>query len=327
MVLSRALSRLRSGTRHWIYRRPPSAYSFMSTSTTQASKVPPATPRPSASLVIINSRNEVLFVHRNPEARSFGGVHVFPGGNLDPTQDSSLAITAIRETFEEAGILLASGPTPADTVLDAARHAVHAGKTSFQAFLTEHNLVPDVQALLPFTQWITPPFAPRRFQTQFFIAFLNSPSDFSSGAREDRIPKPDGGLEVIAARFIHPDAVLAEFSEGKITLMPPQFYVVHTLATILSGGATTADQRARVEELARGAFGKMVINPQRLPGPADEQGRTVLTYEGDHTRGGPEGRLHRATVLTGKGGITSEITLERNFDIFKEIDIVQSAKF
>ncbi|KAJ7685593.1 NUDIX hydrolase domain-like protein [Mycena polygramma] len=293
---------------------------FMSTSTSPASRVP-STPRPSASLVIINSRNEVLFVQRNPEARSFAGVHVFPGGNFDAAQDDSLTVTAIRETFEEAGILLASGPTPSDAILDAARHAIHAGKTPFQTFLTEQSLAADVQALLPFTAWITPPFAPRRFHTEFFLAFLGaaSSSGFSSGAKEDRIPKPDGGQEVIAARFVHPDDVLAEFGAGKITLMPPQFYIIQTLTDILRGGATTTAQRERVEELARGAFGQMVINPQRL-GPPDAQGRIVLTYEGDHTRGGPEGRLHRAIVLTGKDGITSEIKLERNFDIFTEIE-------
>ncbi|KAJ7864836.1 NUDIX domain-containing protein [Mycena olivaceomarginata] len=330
VLVSRVLSPLRSSrTRHRIIGRPllsPRSHSFMSTSTSPASKI--QTPRPSASLVIINSRNEVLFVHRNPEARSFAGVHVYPGGNLDPAQDSSLAITAIRETFEEAGILLASGPTPSDAVLDTARHAIHAGKTPFQAFLTEHHLVPDVQALLPFTQWITPVYAPRRFQTQFYVAFLGgaSASGFSTGAREDRIPKlvcSDGGQEVIAARFVHPNAILAEFRAGEITLMPPQFYIAQTLASILRGSATTADQRARVEELARGAFGKMVINPQRL-GPPDAEGRIVLTYEGDFTRGGPEGRLHRATILAGKGGVTSEIILERNFDIFKDVDVVPS---
>ncbi|KAF8205753.1 NUDIX hydrolase domain-like protein [Mycena galopus ATCC 62051] len=281
----------------------------MSTFASPASKVPPPTPRPSASLVIINGRNEVLFVHRNPEARSFAGVHVFPGGNFDAAQDPSLAITAIRETFEEAGILLASGNTPSDAVLDSARHEIHAGKTPFQTFLAEYDLVPDVKDLLPFTMWITPVGPPRRFQTQFFVAFLGA-SGFSTGAREDRIPKPDGGQEVIAARFVHPDTVLAEFNAGEITLMPPQFYIVQTLANILRGDTTTADQRARVEELARGAFGQM--------------GRFVLTYEGDHTRGGPEGRLHRATVLSGKGGITNEIKLERNFDVFKEIDFVPS---
>ncbi|KAJ7766769.1 NUDIX hydrolase domain-like protein [Mycena metata] len=296
----------------------------MSTSTSPASSVPAATPRPSASLVLINSRNEVLFVHRNPVARSFAGVHVFPGGNLDAKQDASLAECAIRETFEESGILLASGPTPPDDVLDTARNAIHAGQTPFRDFLSQHGLAADVRALLPFTQWITPAFAPRRFHTRFFIAFLGSASasGFSSGAREDRIPKPDGGQEVIAARFVHPDAVLAEFAAGTITLMPPQFYIVSTLASILRGGATTAEQRARVEKLAVGGFGSMVINPRPL-GKAEE-GRVTLTYEGDQTRGGPEGRLHRAHVRSTKGGITTEIKLERNFDIFTEIDLVAS---
>ncbi|KAJ7681765.1 NUDIX hydrolase domain-like protein [Mycena rosella] len=296
-----------------------SAFSFMSTSTSPA----PPTPRPSASLVIINSRNEVLLVHRNPQARSFGGVHVFPGGNLDTAQDASLEVTAIRETFEEAGILLASGPPPSDAVLDTARHAIHAGKTPFQTFLAQNGLQADVDALLPFTQWITPVFAPRRFHTNFYVTFLGATASltgFSSGAKEDRIPTPDGGQEVIAARFLHPDAVLEEFHAGQITIMPPQFYIVRTLAAILRGGATTAEQRARVEALARGAFGQLAFNPRRL-GPPDAKGRVVLTYEGDHTRGGPAGRLHRALVLAGKGGVTSEITLERNFDIFTEIDV------
>ncbi|KAJ7749557.1 hypothetical protein DFH07DRAFT_961695 [Mycena maculata] len=294
----------------------------MSTSTLPASEAAPPTPRPSASVVIVNSRNEVLLVHRNPQARSFGGVHVFPGGNASAQDGGDLRVTGIRECFEESGLLLASGSTPEDSVLDAARNAIHAEKTQFQSFLTQHGLTADVQALLPFTQWITPVFAPRRFHTQFYVAFLGTASatGFSSGAREDRIPTPDGGQEVIAARFLHPDAVLAEFRAGEITLMPPQFYILHTLAGILRGDATTAEQCARVEELALSAFGRMVFNPRRL-GPPDVQGRVVLTYEGDHTRGGPSGRLHRALVLTGKGGVTSEITLERNFDIFSEIEV------
>lgn len=86
---------------------------------------------------------------------------MFPGGNRDAAQDPSLAVTAIRETFEEAGLLLASGSAPSDEVLDAARHAIHSGKTPFQTFLTQHGLTADVQALLPFTQWITPVSAPR----------------------------------------------------------------------------------------------------------------------------------------------------------------------
>ncbi|KAJ7284060.1 NUDIX hydrolase domain-like protein [Mycena rebaudengoi] len=297
--------------------------SAMASSSSKPGERVAQTPRPSASLVIINRRNEVLLVHRNPEARSFGGVHVFPGGNLDAAQDASLAVTAIRETFEESGILIASGPRLADSVLDEGRHSIHSGKTPFQAFLTQHSLEADVKSLMPFTQWITPVFAPRRFQTQFYVAFLGEAAGFSSGAKEDRIPKPDGGQEVIEARFLHPDAALAEFGAHKISLMPPQFYIIHTLAGILRGGANTAEQRARVEELASGAFGRMVFNPQQL-GPPDEQGRIVLTYEGDHARGGPQGRLHRATMLVGKGGAPSEITLERSFDVFSGVETLSS---
>ncbi|KAJ7632984.1 hypothetical protein FB45DRAFT_914065 [Roridomyces roridus] len=285
-------------------------------------------PRPSASCVIINSKNEVLLVHRNPQARSFAGVHVFPGGNDSAQDGGDRRITAIRETFEESGLLLASGPTPSDTILDAGRQAIHAGKTKFHAFLAEHGLTADVQALLPFTQWITPVGPPRRFHTHFFITFLGgaSSSGFTSGAKEDRIPKPDGGQEVIAARFVRPEAVIAEFRVGKITLMPPQFYILTTLSSILKGDATTREERARVEELARGAFGRMVINPRQLPGAPDAEGRYVLTYETDEARGGPQGRLHRAVVRSGKGGVTHEITLHRNFDIFTEVDVGASSK-
>lgn len=69
--------------------------------------------------------------------------------------------------------------------------------------------------------------------------------------------------------------------------MPPQFYILQTLSEILSSPRNTADERSKVETLARGLFGRQVINP--LPGP----GRGVLVYEGDETRGGSKGRRHR----------------------------------
>lgn len=112
----------------------------------------------------------------------------------------------------------------------------------------------------------------------------------------------DGGQEVIAARFLHPDDALAEFRESKIALMPPQYYILYTLSPILRGHENTEEQRARVEQLARGMFGRMVITPRRL-GEPDEQGRVILTYPGDHTRGGPKGRLHRGVLKFGTRGV------------------------
>lgn len=88
---------------------------------------------------------------------------MFPGGNYDQNQDASLQMTAIRETFEESGLLLASPASaiPDGKVLEAARHAIHSQKRTFVTFLEEHKLAADVDALLPFTEWITPIDAPR----------------------------------------------------------------------------------------------------------------------------------------------------------------------
>ena len=95
------------------------------------------------------------------EAKPTLARQVFPGGNFDPTQDSDLTMTALRETFEETGLLLVSGAVPGDQVLDRAREDVNAQRLRFSDFLAAHRLAADKDALMPFTQWITPPTLPR----------------------------------------------------------------------------------------------------------------------------------------------------------------------
>ncbi|KAI0784361.1 hypothetical protein C8Q75DRAFT_724568 [Abortiporus biennis] len=286
-----------------------------------------AIPRPSASLVIVNSSNEILLVERNPKAGSFAGASVFPGGNFDPKQDSSLGITAIRETFEETGLLFTfesgdSGSSlwPTNSELDTARAEVHSQKLTFNDFLSKHKLRPDTSSLLPFTQWVTPANQPRRFRTQFYLTFFrDSPSHNSSdGVGERRLPTPDGGQEVIRTRWVSPSSVLNEVRDRKISLFPPQFYILTTLAGILNSNTRTLDQENTVKTLSKTAFGRMVINPIPLK-QKDEKGRLVLTYEGDETRGGPQGQLHRMLVNFEKGGYSFPEELQRNFDIFNDV--------
>lgn len=81
--------------------------------------------------------------------------------------------------------------------------------------------------------------------------------------------------------------------------MPPQYYILSTLADILEGSVNTADQRTKVKTLSEGLFGRMLINPRKLS--EDPKGRSILTYEGDETRGGSKGRLHRALVKLNVG--------------------------
>lgn len=99
---------------------------------------------------------------------------------------------------------------------------------------------------------------------------------------------------MIEARFVHPQQALDECRDGVISVMPPQYYILSTLADILQGSRNTPEQRAKVEALSSGLFGSMVINPRAIG--KDENGRTILTYEGDELRGGSKGRLHRALV-------------------------------
>lgn len=74
-------------------------------------------------------------------------------------------MTAIRETFEESGLLLAtfvsSAPGLSEEVLDKARFAIHQQRVPFQEFLQSEGLRADVDLLLPFTQWVTPVDQPR----------------------------------------------------------------------------------------------------------------------------------------------------------------------
>ncbi|KAI0780616.1 hypothetical protein BD413DRAFT_600179 [Trametes elegans] len=288
----------------------------------------PAVPRPSASIIVVNSQNEILLVHRNPKSKSFANAHVFPGGNYDEKQDGNqgLPFTAIRELFEETGLLLVhpSSSLPPDAELDTAREAIRTQKLLLRNFLSQHNLQLNVESLLPFTQWITPPGIPRRFHTQFYVAFLDETraAGFSHGDKQERLPTPDGGQEVLAARFVRPERALAEFAARAISLFPPQFYLLTTLARILvPGERNTAEQRARVRALAFGAFGGMVINPRPLSGhDMKTAGYQVLTYEGDETRGGAPGRRHRSKVWFGPGGAAVGVELERNFDVFSEIE-------
>jgi hypothetical protein len=114
-----------------------------------------------------------------------------------------------------------------------------------------------------------------------------------------QLPTSDGGIEIIATRYTKPSQALDACRANTISLMPPQYYLLTTLAELLD----KPDGRARVEQLSASSFGQMLINPRALT-EKDEQGRTILTYEGDETRGGPEGRLHRSHVRFAPGGVS-----------------------
>lgn len=125
-------------------------------------------PRPSSSVLLLSPTNEILLLHRVKTSTSFASAHVFPGGNLDPFHEGDIPgpeseerhrdgpayrMGAIRETFEETGILLATKDGALVSLSaeqrDEARKNIHGNKVKFGEFLKSIGAVADTGLLSP----------------------------------------------------------------------------------------------------------------------------------------------------------------------------------
>jgi 8-oxo-dGTP pyrophosphatase MutT (NUDIX family) len=178
---------------------------------------------PSSTLLLLRdaaSGLEVFMVKRHHQIDFASGALVFPGGKVDPhdrdprvrtlcdgAQDLdadrlSLAACAIREGFEESGILLARG---ADGLVDGARatalapwrEPLNASRTGLADFLSTEHLRLAVDALVPFAHWITPAFMPKRFDTHFYLA----------AAPEGQLGRHDGS-ESVDSVWVNPNEAI-----------------------------------------------------------------------------------------------------------------------
>lgn len=166
--------------------------------------VPPMREAATVMLVRDAPHLEVFMLRRNLGALWVGGAHVFPGGAVDAADrderlfsrcdspddlNASLLlghgsgglgywVAAIRETFEEAGVLLArhadgADIDPRDSAWDRlvdARYALNAGECSFTEVIESEDLILECSRLMLFSHWITPEGMPRRYDTWFFVA-------------------------------------------------------------------------------------------------------------------------------------------------------------
>jgi len=144
----------------------------------------PAVPRPAATVLLLREAPgaiEVLMTRRHAELAVLGGSWVFPGGVVEP-QDAPAAkydplgairVAACRETFEEAGVLLAFGPggSPTPEQVRDVRTRVAAG-AAFAEAVEAAGLRLTLDSLVGWTHWITPSRAPARFDVSFFVAAM-----------------------------------------------------------------------------------------------------------------------------------------------------------
>src|SRR5712672_2736087 len=160
------------------------------------------TPRPASTILLLRDATgkdeiEVFMMVRHYEIDFNSGALVFPGGSVDKGDQEIIArpelysggdgldgatlsfrIAAIRETFEESGILLAR-PRGSKALVDAkrageieaaSRAALCEGKTTFLKVLTDNGMLLALDELVPYAHWITPEGMPKRFDTWFFLA-------------------------------------------------------------------------------------------------------------------------------------------------------------
>ncbi|MCJ1678291.1 NUDIX hydrolase [Streptomyces sp. APSN-46.1] len=212
----------------------------------------PVEPKRAATVMLLRDTPDGPAVHmlRRRASMAFaGGAYAYPGGGVDPRDEDhrigwagpslqdwadrlgtdprtaqAIVCGAVRETFEEAGVLLA-GETP-DTVVDdttaddweADRQALVARELSFAEFLDRRGLLLRSDLLGAWARWITPEFEPRRYDTWFFVAAL------PEGQRTR-----NASTEADRTVWIRPADAADGYDKGELLMMPPTISTLRSL--------------------------------------------------------------------------------------------------
>lgn len=219
-------------------------------------------PRDAATVMLLRPAKghfEVFMVKRSGLSDVLGEAHVFPGGKVDaadssaamlartegretivpealgetlaPERLAAMYIAAARETFEEAGVLLAKNAGGAD--LKRARERVNA-KEDFATVLADAGLKLDLGSLVPWVRWITPEFLARRFDARFFLA----------AAPADQTALHDN-YEASHSEWIAPREFAVRWQRDEIKLAPATYKSLMHLAEYDSIESAFADARSR----------------------------------------------------------------------------------
>ena len=223
--------------------------------------------RPSSTVVLLRPARatiETFLVRRHDTIAFMGGAHVFPGGKVDDTDraadtaahcdglDKAVArmpaverstaiayhVAAVRELFEEAGVLLARDVnggmvSVADEQLDLHRHRLIEGTTTLAAMAASERVRLALDELELFAHWVTPDGEPRRFDTRFFLAAAPAAQEAAHHAHE----ASDG-------TWLSPGDALERCARGEIVLPPPTWITLRALSRCTTIDAAFAWARA-----------------------------------------------------------------------------------
>ncbi len=263
-------------------------------------------PRPAATVVMLRNTTlgmEVFLLKRHGLSDVLGGAYVFPGGKLDPCDAeldmvrhldrppqelqpglnetgldaitaASLYVAAIREAFEESGVLFAQNATPQGV---AQAGAMLREGHAFGEVLSRLSLRLQTSSVVPWSRWITPKMpslSTKRFDTRFFVSAVPA----HQVARHDN-------HEATESVWLTPRAALEQYWRGDIALAPPQIMSLAHLAHYRG-----------VEEVLHSARTRKP--PVVQPEPFQHEGLRVVCYPGDERHPVSERALPGPTRLT-----------------------------
>lgn len=281
-------------------------------------------PLASATVMLLRDAGdgvEVLMMRRHGDSQVLGGAHVFPGGKLDASDRladagileqpphqlqralgqaeldapsaAALYVAALRETFEECGLLLCQGVSA--SVLQQVREQLGAGQ-SFATALRRLGLQMQTPQVLPWSRWITPrvpTVTNKRFDTRFFVAL--APSD--QEARHDE-------HEATELVWLSPRLALERYWLRQMELAPPQIMTLAHLARF----ERTADLLAQARSTP-----PALIEPE----PFELEGQRAVCYPGDARHSvamrawpGPTRLIYRNQRFEPEGGLEALLARE-----------------
>lgn len=196
----------------------------------------PTIPRLSACAMVLNPKKSphlpgftVLMVQRPVKQKAWKGErmaegHVFPGGIFQHEDDPTMQHCAVRELFEETGMLLAQPEQEVDRGIFSGHFTLSVEEIrslrplGFQGALSKLGLRPSIRNLKPWAQWISPKFLKRRYDTKFYVTAVES----------KKSTLPDNS-ETIKIDWFDPEQALELARARVLNLAPPQFYILHQL--------------------------------------------------------------------------------------------------
>jgi 8-oxo-dGTP pyrophosphatase MutT (NUDIX family) len=213
----------------------------------------PAPARPASTILLLRdgpSAPQLLLLRRHGRSGFAAGAWVFPGGTVDaadrtgglallgresamewarrlespdPAEAAAYLFAALREAFEETGILLGEGATPPTS--EEPRAALLGGALSFAEILEGAGASGPPTEVAYIARWITPRPEPRRYDTRFFLARVPAATE----ARPHR-------AELVEERWVTPAAALEGFADGSLPMLPPTAHTLRRLAAFADAG-------------------------------------------------------------------------------------------